>query len=173
MGSHSHHNTHEGDALCLPGVDIVWNKIANHPNSRRPCEDAGQGFKKVEFSSWRTPSQQWSMVRQHGVVVVLCCRRTCELHKANDIMRKENYVDMLKQNLETSARKLKFGCKLSLLNLQWPQTYLQGQLTQIHQFCLEEQAKIPEMCTEKLGEGSQKCFTQVTQFKVMLANIYT
>jgi transposase len=33
------------------------------------------------------------------------------LHKIDSIMRKENYVDILKQHLKTSVRKLKLGRK--------------------------------------------------------------
>ncbi len=36
---------------------------------------------------------------------------TGALHKIDGIMRKENYVDILKQHLKTSARKLKLGRK--------------------------------------------------------------
>ena len=36
---------------------------------------------------------------------------TGALHKIDGIMRDENYVDILKQYLKTSARKLKLGCK--------------------------------------------------------------
>ncbi|KAK6322560.1 hypothetical protein J4Q44_G00073520 [Coregonus suidteri] len=36
---------------------------------------------------------------------------TGALHKIDGIMRKENYVDILKQHLKTSVRKLKFGRK--------------------------------------------------------------
>ena len=36
---------------------------------------------------------------------------TGALHKIDGIMRMENYVDMLKQHLKTSVRKLKPGCK--------------------------------------------------------------
>ena len=32
---------------------------------------------------------------------------TCAHHKIDGIMRKENYVDILKQHLKTSVRKLK------------------------------------------------------------------
>ena len=48
---------------------------------------------------------------QHHVVGVLCCRRDCRsaLHKIDGIMRRENYVDILKQHLKTSVRKLKLG----------------------------------------------------------------
>jgi hypothetical protein len=33
------------------------------------------------------------------------------LHKIDGIMREENYVNILKQHLKTSVRKLKLGCK--------------------------------------------------------------
>ena len=36
---------------------------------------------------------------------------TVALHKIDGIMRKGNYVDMLKQHLKTSVRKLKLGRK--------------------------------------------------------------
>uniref|UniRef100_A0AAZ3PJR5 Tc1-like transposase DDE domain-containing protein n=1 Tax=Oncorhynchus tshawytscha TaxID=74940 RepID=A0AAZ3PJR5_ONCTS len=36
---------------------------------------------------------------------------TCTLHKIDGIMRMENYVDILKQHLQTSVRKLKLGRK--------------------------------------------------------------
>uniref|UniRef100_A0AAZ3S8D9 Transposase Tc1-like domain-containing protein n=1 Tax=Oncorhynchus tshawytscha TaxID=74940 RepID=A0AAZ3S8D9_ONCTS len=36
---------------------------------------------------------------------------TGALHKIDGIMRQENYVDILKQHLKTSVRKLKLGCK--------------------------------------------------------------
>ena len=39
---------------------------------------------------------------------------TGALHKIEGIMRHENYVDILKQHLKTSVRKLKLGCKLVL-----------------------------------------------------------
>ena len=35
--------------------------------------------------------------------------RTGALHKIDGTMRKENYVDILKQHLKTSVRKLKIG----------------------------------------------------------------
>ena len=37
--------------------------------------------------------------------------RTGAFHKINGIMQKENYMDILKQHLKTSVRKLKLGCK--------------------------------------------------------------
>ena len=36
---------------------------------------------------------------------------TGALHKINGFMRQEMYVDILKQHLKTSGRKLKLGCK--------------------------------------------------------------
>ena len=36
---------------------------------------------------------------------------TGALHKIDGIMREENYGDILKQQLKTSVRKLKLGCK--------------------------------------------------------------
>ena len=36
---------------------------------------------------------------------------TDALHKIDVIMRNDNYVDILKQHLKTSLRKLKLGCK--------------------------------------------------------------
>jgi hypothetical protein len=36
---------------------------------------------------------------------------TGTLHKIDDIMKEENYVDILKQHLKTSVRKLNLGCK--------------------------------------------------------------
>jgi hypothetical protein len=36
------------------------------------------------------------------------------LHKIYGIMRVENYVDILKQHLKTSVRKLKLGCKWTM-----------------------------------------------------------
>ena len=46
----------------------------------------------------------------HHVVGLLCCRRTGALHKIDDIMT-DNYVDIFKQHLKTSVRKLKLGRK--------------------------------------------------------------
>ena len=36
---------------------------------------------------------------------------SCALHKIDGIMKMENYVDILKQHLKTSVRKLKLGRK--------------------------------------------------------------
>ena len=48
---------------------------------------------------------------QHHVVGVLCCRRDWCTSQNSGIMRKVNYVDILKQPLKTSVRKLKLGHK--------------------------------------------------------------
>lgn len=56
---------------------------------------------------------------------------TDALHKIDDIMRKENYVDILKQHLKTSARKLKLGPKwlFQMINdPSIPPNYLQSGL---------------------------------------------
>jgi hypothetical protein len=48
---------------------------------------------------------------QHHLVGVLCCRwGWCTLQN-RWLMRKENDVDILKQHLKTSVRKIKLGCK--------------------------------------------------------------
>ena len=53
---------------------------------------------------------------KHGVAASCCgggfaLGGTGALHKTNDIMRMENNVDILKQHLKTSVRKLKLGRK--------------------------------------------------------------
>ena len=47
---------------------------------------------------------------------------TGALHKIDGVLRKENYVDILKQLLKTSVRKVKLG----LPNGQGPQAYFQS-----------------------------------------------
>ena len=42
---------------------------------------------------------------------LLCCRRDWCTHKIHGITREEKYVDILKQYLKTSVRKLMLGCK--------------------------------------------------------------
>ena len=44
----------------------------------------------------------WGCLLQEGLIA---------LHKIDGTMRKRNYVDILKQHLKTSVRKLKLGCK--------------------------------------------------------------
>uniref|UniRef100_A0AAZ3SMK8 Tc1-like transposase DDE domain-containing protein n=1 Tax=Oncorhynchus tshawytscha TaxID=74940 RepID=A0AAZ3SMK8_ONCTS len=59
--------------------------------------------KRGRHASRRTPSHRgW----QHHVVGV-----TGALHKIDGIKREENYVDILKQHLKASGRKLKLGRK--------------------------------------------------------------
>ena len=41
----------------------------------------------------------------------IAARGTGALHKIDGIIREENYVDILKQHLKTSVRKLKLGHK--------------------------------------------------------------
>ena len=48
---------------------------------------------------------------QHHVVRVLFCRRDWCTSQMDGIMREENEVDILKQHLKTSVRKLKLGRK--------------------------------------------------------------
>ena len=48
---------------------------------------------------------------QHHVVGVLAAGRTGAPHNIDVIMLEENYVDILKQHLKTSVRKLKLGRK--------------------------------------------------------------
>ncbi|CDQ90066.1 unnamed protein product [Oncorhynchus mykiss] len=110
-------------------------------------------------------------------------------------MRKENYVDILKQHLKTSlklGRKWVFQMdndpkRTSKVVAKW----LLGQqspdlnpienvwaelkkcvrarrptnLTQLHQLCQDEWAKIHPTYCGKLVEGYPKCLTQVKQFK--------
>uniref|UniRef100_A0AAZ3R7K7 Tc1-like transposase DDE domain-containing protein n=1 Tax=Oncorhynchus tshawytscha TaxID=74940 RepID=A0AAZ3R7K7_ONCTS len=131
---------------------------------------------------------------------------TGALHKIDGIMRQGNYVDILKQHLKTSVRKLKLGCKwifqmdndpkhaskvvakwlkdnkvsrywnghqkalTSILKkILWAELKLHVRprrptnLTQLHQLCQEEWAKIhPSYCGM---EGYPKHSTQVKQFK--------
>ena len=132
---------------------------------------------------------------------------TGALHKIDGIMRQENYVDILKQHLKTSVRKLKLGRKWvfqmdndpkhtskvvakwlkdnKVKVLEWPsqspdlnpienlwaelkkrvRARRPTNLTQLHQLCQEEWAKIHPTYCGKLVEGYPKRLTQVKQFK--------
>ena len=132
---------------------------------------------------------------------------TGALHKIDGIMRQENYVDILKQHLKTSVRKLKLGRKWvfqmdndpkhtskvvakwlkdnKVKVLEWPsqspdlnpienvwaelkkcvRARRPTNLTQLHQLCQEEWAKIHPTYCGKLVEGYLKRLTQVKQFK--------
>uniref|UniRef100_A0AAZ3P4T9 Tc1-like transposase DDE domain-containing protein n=1 Tax=Oncorhynchus tshawytscha TaxID=74940 RepID=A0AAZ3P4T9_ONCTS len=118
-------------------------------------------------------------------------------------MRKENYVDIFKQHLKTSVRKLHLGRKWvfqmdndpkhtskvvakwlkdnNVKVLEWPsqnpiehlrvelkkwvRARIPTNLTQLHQLCQEEWAKIHPTYCGKLVEGYPKCLTQVKQIK--------
>jgi hypothetical protein len=51
---------------------------------------------------------------------------TGALHKIDGIMRKENYVDILKQHLKTLVRKLKLGCKWTMTSSILPKLWQNG-----------------------------------------------
>ena len=136
---------------------------------------------------------------KHGGGSIMLCRcfaagGTGALHKIHGIMRKENYVDVLKQHLKTSVRKLKLGRKWvfqmdndtkhtskvvakwlmdnKVKVLEWPsqspdfnpienlwaelkkrvRAKRPTNLTQLHQLCQEEWAKIHQTYCGKLVE---------------------
>uniref|UniRef100_A0AAZ3NXP4 Tc1-like transposase DDE domain-containing protein n=1 Tax=Oncorhynchus tshawytscha TaxID=74940 RepID=A0AAZ3NXP4_ONCTS len=132
---------------------------------------------------------------------------TGPLDKIDVIMRKEHYVDILKQHLKTSVRKLKLGRKWvfqmdndpkhtskvvakwlkenKVKILDWPsqspdfnpienlwadlKKHVRARrptnLTQLHQLCQEEWAKIHPTYCGKIVEGYLKRLTQVKLFK--------
>ena len=158
------------------------------------------GGKMGRLASRRTPSQPWSTGWQLHVVGVLCH------HNLDGIMRMENDVDILKQHLKTSVRKLKLGHKWvfqmdndpkhtskvgakwlkesKVKVLEWPsqspnlnplenlwvelkkrvQARRPTNLTQLHQLCQEEWAKIHPTYCGKSAEVYPKRLTQVKQF---------
>ena len=130
---------------------------------------------------------------------------TCALHKIDGINGKENYVDILKQHLKTSARKLKLGRKwvfhfhISKVVAKWlkdnkvkvlmrpsqspdlspsenlwtelkkcVRAWSPTNLTQLHQLCQEEWAKIHLTYCGKLVEGN--IWPKLNNFKAMLPN---
>ena len=68
--------------------------------------------KKVEACK---PKNTILTVKHRGCSIMLwgcfAAGGTGALHKINGIMRKENDVDILKQHIKTSVRKLKLGCQ--------------------------------------------------------------
>ena len=69
-------------------------------------EEKGGGLQAEEHH----PNRE-ARVWQHHVVGVLCCRRDGCTSQNRWHHEKENYLDVLKQRLKTSVRKLKFGRK--------------------------------------------------------------
>ena len=57
------------------------------------------------------PNREAQGWQNHAIWGCFAAGGTGALHKIDGIMRQENYVDKLKQHLETSARKLKLGHK--------------------------------------------------------------
>ena len=56
---------------------------------------------------WNREAWEW----QHHIVRCFAAGGPGALHKIDGIMRKENDVDILKQHLKSSVRKLKLGRK--------------------------------------------------------------
>ena len=70
------------------------------------------GGKGGRLASRRTPSK--TVKHRGGSIMLWGCFAaggTGALHKIDDTVRMENYVDILKQHLKTSVRKLKLGRK--------------------------------------------------------------
>ena len=69
-------------------------------------EEKGEGLQAEKLH----PNRE-ALGWQHHVVGVLCSGGTGALHNIDGIIREANYVDILKQHLKTSVRKLKLGRK--------------------------------------------------------------
>ena len=68
------------------------------------------GGKRGEFASLSIPTVKYG----GGSIMLWGClaaEGTGALHRIDDIIMKNNYVEILKQHLKTSARKLKLECK--------------------------------------------------------------
>ena len=149
---------------------------------------------------------------QPHVVGVLCCRRDWCTSQNRWHHEDGNYVDILKQHLKTSVRKLKLGRKWvfqmdndpnhtskvvakwlkenKVKILEWPSqspdlnsivnlwaelkkhvvARRPTNLTQLHQLCQEQWAKIHPTYCGKLVEGDPKLLTKLKMFKAMLPN---
>lgn len=83
---------------------VLWSDetkmlMFGHNDHRYVCREKGEADREAQG-------------RRHRVVGVLCCKRDWCTIKIDGTMKRENYVDILKQHLKTSAGKLKVGCTL-------------------------------------------------------------
>uniref|UniRef100_A0AAZ3RMC9 Tc1-like transposase DDE domain-containing protein n=1 Tax=Oncorhynchus tshawytscha TaxID=74940 RepID=A0AAZ3RMC9_ONCTS len=134
MGPHSHHTVQEGDAFCLleetaitkarlrfatPHGDkdytfwrnVLWSdetkiELFGHNDHHYVWRKKGEACKpKITIPTVKHGGGSimlWGCIAAGGTGV---------LHKVDGIMRKNYYVDILKQHLKTSVRKLKLGRK--------------------------------------------------------------
>uniref|UniRef100_A0AAZ3NZL5 Transposase n=1 Tax=Oncorhynchus tshawytscha TaxID=74940 RepID=A0AAZ3NZL5_ONCTS len=198
--------TAHGDQDCTFWRNVLWSdetkiELFGHNDHRYVWRKMGEACR---------PKNTIPTVKNRGGSIMLwgcfAAGGTGALHKIDDIMREENYVDILKQHFKTSVGKLKLGCKWvfqmdndlkhtskvakwlkdnKVRVLEWPseipdlnpiEHFWAEQkmrvrarrpinLTQLHQLCQEEWAKIHSFYCGKLVEGYPKRFTQVKQFK--------
>ena len=175
-------------------TDETKNKLFGHNDHRYVCRKKGEACK---------PKNTIPTVKHW----CFAAGGTGALHTIDGIMRMENYVDILKQHLKTSVRKLKLGCKWvfqmdndpkhtskvvakwlkdnNVTVLEWPlqspdlnpiedlwaelkkrvRARRPTNLTQLHQLCQEDWARIHSTYCGKLVEGYLECLTQDKQFK--------